>query len=79
MDQVETGSAVTWKYPSCILRGDHSRGEFYSIAITNHQRTDTAQVVPWVKLKVTDCFKGISAGFAQNTYRGQFQCKGEKQ
>jgi Fe-S cluster assembly protein SufB len=71
--QVETGSAVTWKYPSCILRGDDSVGEFYSIAITNgHQQADTGTKM--IHLGKNTCSriisKGISAGKSSNTYRG---------
>ena len=71
--QVETGSAITWKYPSCILQGDNSIGEFYSIAITNnHQKADTGTKMIHIgkntKSKIIS--KGISAGFADNTYRG---------
>jgi len=71
--QVETGSAITWKYPSCILQGDHSIGEFYSIAITNnYQKADTGTKMIHLgkntKSKIIS--KGISAGFADNTYRG---------
>jgi Fe-S cluster assembly protein SufB len=71
--QVETGSAITWKYPSCILKGDNSIGEFYSIAITNnHQKADTGTKMIHLgkntKSKIIS--KGISAGFADNTYRG---------
>ncbi|MDO6478124.1 Fe-S cluster assembly protein SufB [Shimia thalassica] len=72
--QVETGSAVTWKYPSCILRGDDSQGEFYSIAITNHYQqadTGTKMIHLGKNTKSRIVSKGISAGFAQNTYRGQ--------
>ncbi|WP_146591596.1 Fe-S cluster assembly protein SufB [Puniceibacterium confluentis] len=71
--QVETGSAVTWKYPSCILRGDDSQGEFYSIAITNnHQQADTGTKMVHLgkRTKSRIVSKGISAGVAQNTYRG---------
>ncbi len=71
--QVETGSAVTWKYPSCILRGDDSQGEFYSIAITNnHQQADTGTKMVHLgkRTKSRIVSKGISAGHAQNTYRG---------
>ena len=71
--QVETGSAVTWKYPSCILRGDESQGEFYSIAITNnHQQADTGTKMIHLGKKTRSRIvsKGISAGRAQNTYRG---------
>ncbi len=71
--QVETGSAVTWKYPSCILRGDDSQGEFYSIAITNnYQQADTGTKMVHLgkRTKSRIVSKGISAGHAQNTYRG---------
>jgi Fe-S cluster assembly protein SufB len=71
--QVETGSAITWKYPSCILRGEGSQGEFYSIAITNnHQQADTGTKMVHLgrNTKSRIVSKGISAGFAQNTYRG---------
>jgi Fe-S cluster assembly protein SufB len=71
--QVETGSAVTWKYPSCILRGDDSQGEFYSIAITNnYQQADTGTKMVHLgkRSKSRIVSKGISAGHAQNTYRG---------
>ena len=71
--QVETGSAVTWKYPSCILRGDDSQGEFYSIAITNNAQqadTGTKMVHLGKRTKSRIVSKGISAGRAQNTYRG---------
>jgi len=71
--QVETGSAITWKYPSCILRGDHSSGEFYSIAITNgRQQADTGTKMIHLgrNTKSRIISKGISAGRAQNTYRG---------
>ncbi len=71
--QVETGSAVTWKYPSCILRGDDSQGEFYSIAITNNwQQADTGTKMVHLgkNTKSRIVSKGISAGHAQNTYRG---------
>ena len=71
--QVETGSAITWKYPSCILKGDNSVGEFYSIAITNnHQKADTGTKMIHLgkntKSKIIS--KGISAGFSDMTYRG---------
>jgi len=72
--QVETGSAITWKYPSCILKGDHSTGEFYSVALTtNHQVADTGTKMIHVgkNTKSTIISKGISAGHGQNTYRGQ--------
>ncbi|QDC09600.1 Fe-S cluster assembly protein SufB [Oceanicola sp. D3] len=71
--QVETGSAVTWKYPSCILRGDESQGEFYSIAITNNMQqadTGTKMVHLGKNTRSRIVSKGISAGKAQNTYRG---------
>ena len=71
--QVETGSAVTWKYPSCVLRGDDSQGEFYSIAIANNmQQADTATKMVHLgkNTKSRIVSKGISAGKAQNTYRG---------
>ena len=71
--QVETGSAITWKYPSCILRGDDSVGEFYSIAITNHfQQADTGTKMHHLGKNTRSRIisKGISAGQAQNTYRG---------
>ena len=71
--QVETGSAVTWKYPSCILRGNSSQGEFYSIAITNNMQqadTGTKMVHLGKNTKSRIVSKGISAGKAQNTYRG---------
>jgi len=71
--QVETGSAVTWKYPSCILQGDGSVGEFYSVAITNnYQQADTGTKMIHIGKNTTSKIisKGISAGKAQNTYRG---------
>src|SRR5499433_1040272 len=71
--QVETGSAITWKYPSCILRGDDSIGEFYSIAIANHyQQADTGTKMTHLGKNTRSRIisKGISAGKAQNTYRG---------
>ncbi len=71
--QVETGSAITWKYPSCILRGDNSVGEFYSIAITNNfQQADTGTKMIHLGKNTRSRIvsKGISAGHAQNTYRG---------
>ncbi len=71
--QVETGSAVTWKYPSCILKGDHSVGEFYSVAVTNHyQQADTGTKMIHIgkNTRSTIISKGISAGHGQNTYRG---------
>ena len=72
--QVETGSAITWKYPSCILIGDDSIGEFYSVAVTaNHQQADTGTKMIHIgkNTKSTIISKGISAGYGQNTYRGQ--------
>jgi len=72
--QVETGSAVTWKYPSCILKGDNSVGEFYSVAVTNnHQQADTGTKMIHLgkNTKSTIISKGISAGFGQQTYRGE--------
>jgi len=71
--QVETGSAITWKYPSCILQGDESVGEFYSVAFTgNYQQADTGTKMIHIgkKTKSTIISKGISAGHANNTYRG---------
>jgi Fe-S cluster assembly protein SufB len=71
--QVETGSAITWKYPSCILLGDDSVGEFYSVALTNHkQQADTGTKMIHIgrNTKSTIVSKGISAGNGQNTYRG---------
>jgi Fe-S cluster assembly protein SufB len=71
--QVETGSAITWKYPSCILQGDDSVGEFYSVAITNnYQQADTGTKMFHIgkNTKSTIVSKGISAGHGQNTYRG---------
>jgi Fe-S cluster assembly protein SufB len=72
--QVETGSAITWKYPSCILQGDHSIGEFYSVATTNNwQQADTGTKMIHLgrNTRSTIVSKGISAGHGQNTYRGQ--------
>lgn len=74
--QVETGSAVTWKYPSCILKGDYSVGEFYSVAVTNnYQQADTGtkmiHIGKGTKSRIVS--KGISAGKSQNSYRGQVQ------
>ncbi|MCL2645551.1 MAG: Fe-S cluster assembly protein SufB [Phycisphaerales bacterium] len=71
--QVETGSAITWKYPSCILQGDNSVGEFYSVALTHHyQQADTGTKMIHIgkNTRSTIVSKGISAGFGQNTYRG---------
>jgi len=72
--QVETGSAITWKYPSVILQGDNSVGEFYSVAVTaNHQQADTGSKMIHIgkNTKSTIISKGISAGVGQNSYRGQ--------
>ena len=72
--QVETGSAITWKYPSCILRGDGSRGEFYSIAISNgYQQVDSGTKMIHLGKNTSSRIisKGIAAGFSDNTYRGQ--------
>ncbi len=72
--QVETGSAITWKYPSCILRGDGSRGEFYSIAISNgYQQVDSGTKMLHLGKNTSSRIisKGIAAGFSDNTYRGQ--------
>lgn len=72
--QVETGSAITWKYPSCILKGDESVGEFYSVAVTNnYQQADTGTKMIHIgkNTKSTIISKGISAGHSQNSYRGQ--------
>lgn len=71
--QVETGSAITWKYPSCVLRGDNSQGEFYSVALTNnYQQADTGTKMIHVgrDTRSTIISKGISAGHSQNSYRG---------
>jgi Fe-S cluster assembly protein SufB len=71
--QVETGSAITWKYPSCILLGDNSIGEFYSVAVTNHyQQADTGTKMLHVgkNTRSTIVSKGIAAGHGQNSYRG---------
>jgi len=72
--QVETGSAITWKYPSCILQGDNSVGEFYSVAVTNNKQqadTGTKMIHIGKNTRSTIVSKGISAGRSQNTYRGQ--------
>ncbi|MEM9299902.1 MAG: Fe-S cluster assembly protein SufB, partial [Bacteroidota bacterium] len=72
--QVETGSAVTWKYPSCILKGDNSSGEFYSVAVTNnYQQADTGTKMIHIgrNTKSRIVSKGVSAGYSQNSYRGQ--------
>ncbi|TDJ60818.1 MAG: Fe-S cluster assembly protein SufB [Proteobacteria bacterium] len=71
--QVETGSAITWKYPSCVLKGDNSVGEFYSVALTrNYQQADTGTKMIHLgrNTRSTIISKGISAGHGQNTYRG---------
>jgi len=71
--QVETGSAITWKYPSCVLRGDNSVGEFYSVALTNHHQqadTGTKMVHLGKNTRSTIVSKGISAGHSNNSYRG---------
>ncbi|MEJ7617736.1 MAG: SufD family Fe-S cluster assembly protein [Pyrinomonadaceae bacterium] len=71
--QVETGSAITWKYPSCILQGDNSIGEFYSVALTNHaQEADTGTKMIHIgkNTRSTIISKGISAGRSNNSYRG---------
>ncbi|MCK5296521.1 MAG: Fe-S cluster assembly protein SufB, partial [Alphaproteobacteria bacterium] len=71
--QVETGSAITWKYPSCVLKGDNSIGEFYSVAITNnHQQADTGSKMIHMgkNTKSTIISKGIAAGFSDSSYRG---------
>ncbi len=71
--QVETGSAITWKYPSCVLMGDHSVGEFYSVAVTNnHQQADTGTKMIHLGKNTRSLIvsKGISAGVSQNSYRG---------
>jgi Fe-S cluster assembly protein SufB len=76
--QVETGSAITWKYPSCILQGDNSVGEFYSVAVTNnYQQADTGTKMIHIgkNTKSTIVSKGISAGFGQNSYRGLVEIK----
>ncbi len=72
--QVETGSAITWKYPSCILQGDNSVGEFYSVALTNHHQqadTGTKMIHLGKNTRSTIVSKGISAGHGQQTYRGE--------
>src|SRR4029078_13551694 len=71
--QVETGSAITWKYPSCVLRGDDSTGEFYSVALTHHRQqadTGTKMIHLGARTKSKIISKGISAGRGQNSYRG---------
>jgi len=72
--QVETGSAITWKYPSCILQGDNSTGEFYSVAVVNnYQQADTGTKMLHIgkNTRSTIISKGISAGYGRNTYRGR--------
>jgi len=72
--QIETGSAITWKYPSVILRGDNSRGEFYSVALANlHQQADTGTKMLHFGKNTSSVIisKGISASFGKNTYRGK--------
>src|SRR5213078_44 len=74
--QVETGSSITWKYPSCILQGDNSQGEFYSVAVVNnYQQADTGTKILHIgkNTKSTIISKGISAGYGRNTYRGRVQ------
>jgi Fe-S cluster assembly protein SufB len=78
--QVETGSAITWKYPSCILQGDDSIGEFYSVAVTNnYQQADTGTKMIHIgrNTKSTIVSKGISAGHGQNSYRGLVKILGK--
>ncbi len=78
--QVETGSAITWKYPSCILQGDDSVGEFYSVAVTNnYQQADTGTKMIHIgkNTRSTIVSKGISAGHGQNTYRGMVKILGK--
>lgn len=80
--QVETGSAITWKYPSCILKGDGSVGEFYSVALTNnHQQADTGTKMIHLGKNTSSTIvsKGISAGFSNNTYRGLVQIEAAAQ
>lgn len=80
--QVETGSAITWKYPSCILQGDNSVGEFYSVALTNNlQQADTGTKMIHIgkNTRSTIVSKGISAGRSQNTYRGQVKITSKAQ
>ncbi len=71
--QAETGSAITWKYPSCILKGDNSIGEFYSVALTNRrQQADTGTKMTHIGKNTSSTIisKGLSAGRSENTYRG---------
>ena len=79
--QVETGSAITWKYPSCVLLGDNSIGEFYSVALTNnHQQADTGTKMIHIgrNTRSTIVSKGISAGQSNNSYRGLVRRSGRK-
>src|SRR5436853_6295793 len=74
--QVETGSAITWKYPGCILQGDNSIGEFYSVAVTNNRQqadTGTKMIHIGKNTRSTIVSKGISAGEGNNSYRGRVQ------
>ncbi len=74
--QVETGSSITWKYPSCVLAGDNSIGEFYSVAVTNNRQqadTGTKMIHIGKNTKSRIVSKGVSAGFSQNSYRGQVE------
>ena len=76
--QVETGSAITWKYPSVILKGDNSVGEFYSVAVTNNKQeadTGTKMIHIGKNTRSTIISKGISAGFSNNSYRGLVQIR----
>jgi Fe-S cluster assembly protein SufB len=76
--QVETGSAITWKYPSCVLQGENSVGEFYSVAVTNnYQQADTGTKMVHIgrNTRSTIISKGISAGHGQNSYRGLVQVR----
>ena len=76
--QVETGSAITWKYPSCVLQGDDSVGEFYSVALTNNRQqadTGTKMIHVGKNTRSTIISKGISAGKGQNSYRGLVQIR----
>ena len=77
--QVETGSAITWKYPSCILKGEGSVGEFYSVALTNNRQqadTGTKMIHIGANSRSTIVSKGISAGKSSNTYRGLVRVNG---
>nr|YP_003002182.1 ABC transporter [Aureoumbra lagunensis]ACS36894.1 ABC transporter [Aureoumbra lagunensis] len=80
--QIETGSAITWKYPSCILAGDNSSGEFYSVALTsNYQQADTGTKMIHIgnNTRSTIISKGISTGFSKNSYRGQVKVQSKAQ